>query len=439
MLGAFVNSWKVPELKKRIIYTFLVVAVCRIIANTPVPGIDLQGLSAFFESKKAGAAGGLLGVMDMFSGGALMQFAVGALGVMPYISASIIMQILTPVLPQLEALQREGESGRQTITQYTRYLTLVICLLQGIIIAKTMQSQVVMNGTHILPQGIPFIINTVVVLTAGTMILMWLGEKITERGIGNGVSIIITINIVSRLPQALDSLGQMFTTGSVTLIHIVFLIAIFLGVTAFAVILNQGMRLVPIRHAARATGNASAAAQTTYLPLRVNFSGVMPLIFAGMVIGGLSFIFAKWAPALFAYGSWTYIVVDVILICAFSFFWVGSMFNPMRMADELKRSGAYIPGIRPGKATAEHLDHIMTHITVIAALSLSLLSVIPALMASGIIPGNNQYLAQFFGGSTLLIVVGVTLDIVRQLESQLVAKNYDGFLKKGRIRQSSVN
>lgn len=468
MLRAYFNSIKVPELRKRILFTFGILAICRLAANIPVPGIDPVGLKTLFaELAKSSTGNGVMGMVNIFSGGALQKFAIAALGIMPYISASIIIQLMTPVFPALEKLQREGDSGRQKISQWTRYLTLVICVVQGWMLAAGMENAGSLFGLSsnvnvVINPGFMFRLTTVVIMMAGTMALMWLGEQITERGIGNGISIIITVNIISRFPDAMAKMfGLLMNTepGAMefTWVHLILMIAFFLAVTAGAVALCQGVRQIPIRYAARRAGASSPVGQTTYMPLKVNFSGVMPLIFAGAVFMFVNIFLnylaglgasqdagkfatmvsdaSRWLASFMAYGSNGYMVFFALCIIIFSFFWVANQFNPVRIADDLKRGGAYVPGVRPGQPTAEYIDHTMTYITVVGTLGLVFLALIPVMLSTGFnIPGAA---AQFFGGSSMLIMVGVILDVLRQIEANLVARNYEGFLSKGRLKGRS--
>ncbi len=466
MLRAYFNSIKVPELRKRILFTFGILAVCRLAANIPVPGIDPEGLKALFAAlEKTNAGDGVMNMVNIFSGGALQKFAVAALGIMPYISASIIIQLMTPVFPALEKLQREGDSGRQKLTQWTRYLTLLICAVQGSAVAIGMQNAPSLFGLNnsiqvVSNPGFMFCLTAVVIMTAGTMALMWLGEQITERGIGNGISIIITVNIVSRMPEAFGQMFSLLTAPKApgemefTSIHLVLMIIFFLAVTAGAVLLNQGVRQIPIRYAERRAGASSPVGQTTYMPLKVNFSGVMPLIFAGAVVTFSGF-FLGWLAglghspdagsfttaisslaascmAILNFETVSHMIFMSLCIIVFSFFWVANQFNPVRIADDLKRGGAYVPGIRPGQPTADYIDHTMTYITVIGTLGLVILALIPNFLSGSF--GIPYVAASFFGGSTMLIQVGVVLDVLRQIEANLVARHYDGFLSKGHLK-----
>ncbi|MEI3037813.1 MAG: preprotein translocase subunit SecY [Victivallales bacterium] len=452
MFSAFLNAFRIKELRNKIFFTAGVIVLCRIAANIPCPGVDTKNLKTYFDSFGAdSAAGQFMGMFDLFSGGALQQFAIGALGIMPYISASIIMQLLVPVVPSLEKLSREGEVGRGRINQYTRYLTILICIVQGAMaaVAMTTPSNLGLPSPDpafplVTNPGFGFIAMSVCILTAGTMILVWLGERITEHGIGNGVSIIITINIIERLPQALVGLYEMMVSGATAgggrfrPVHLLILLMLFAVVTALTVILTQGQRRIPIQMAKKIVGSKMTGG-STYIPLKVNFSGVMPIIFAGAILifpgvllRAIPVQSVQRMSAYFNHDTYTYMVCYGILILLFSYFWVANMFNPIQVADNLKKEGAYIPGIRPGKPTSDFLDYSMTRVTFAGALYLLALAVLPMLLYKWFrIPYN---VASFFGGTSLLIIVGVTIDTLSQMESHLVMKNYDGFLKRGRLR-----
>ena len=452
MFSAFLNAFRIKELRNKIFFTAGVIVLCRIAANIPCPGVDTKNLKTYFDSFGAdSAAGQFMGMFDLFSGGALQQFAIGALGIMPYISASIIMQLLVPVVPSLEKLSREGEVGRGRINQYTRYLTILICIVQGAMaaVAMTTPSNLGLPSPDpafplVTNPGFGFIAMSVCILTAGTMILVWLGERITEHGIGNGVSIIITINIIERLPQALVGLYEMMVSGATAgggrfrPVHLLILLMLFAVVTALTVILTQGQRRIPIQMAKKIVGSKMTGG-STYIPLKVNFSGVMPIIFAGAILifpgvllRAIPVQSVQRMSAYFNHDTYTYMVCYGILILLFSYFWVANMFNPIQVADNLKKEGAYIPGIRPGKPTSDFLDYSMTRVTFAGALYLLALAVLPMLLYKWFrIPYN---VASFFGGTSLLIIVGVTIDTLSQMESHLVMKNYDGFPKRGRLR-----
>ncbi len=443
MLSAYANCWKIPELRRKLLFTAGLVALCRLTENIPCPGVNADVLAQLFRKANQGT-GGVLDMFNLFSGGGLEQFAVGALGIMPYISASIIMQLMMPVIPALEKMVREGESGRQRYNQLTRYVTVLICIIQGGIFASAMMrpEALGLQGAErvVMNPGPAFLISTMITLTAGAMFIMWLGEVITERGIGNGASIIITVNIVARLPQSLASLWKLWRAGGeITIIHVLIMVAMFFIVCGATVALTQGQRKIPIRYARRTAGRSGVAAGTTsYLPLRVNYSGVMPIIFAGAILS-LPGMVLRLLPSVnavvgpwFAYGNYRYMLVYAGMILIFSFFWVANQFNPIQIADDLQKRGGYIPGIRPGQPTAEFLDNTMTRITFAGALFLTILALLPMVLARRMnIP---PLIAQFFGGTSLLIIVGVTLDTMRQIETHLLSHHYDGFLKKGHLR-----
>ncbi|MBN2451972.1 MAG: preprotein translocase subunit SecY [Lentisphaeria bacterium] len=442
MLAAYANSWRIPELRKRILFTAGIIALCRLTANIPCPGIDAGALAELFRRGNEGS-GGVLDMFNLFSGGALERFAVGALGIMPYISASIIMQLMMPVIPTLEKMVREGESGRQKFNQITRYVTVVICVIQGAIFATAMmrpEDLQLGGGGVVLNPGPSFVVMSVITLTAGAMFIMWLGEMITERGIGNGASLIITVNIVDRLPRSLQSLWKLWRSGGdITVIHVLILFAMFFLVCGATVAITQGHRKIPVRYARRMAGRTGVSAGTTsYLPLRINYSGVMPIIFAGAILSIPTMVLRVF-PRLnaflgpwFAYGNYRYMLLYSVMILLFSFFWVANQFNPVQIADDLQKRGGYIPGIRPGQPTAEFLDNTMTRITLAGAIFLTLLAIMPMFLYQRFrIP---PLVAQFFGGTSLLIIVGVMLDTMRQVESHLLSRHYDGFLKKGHLR-----
>ncbi len=450
MYSAFFNSFRIPELRQRIIFTFAIIALCRVTSNIPTPGIDPNELKLMFDALAQNAGGGILNMFNIFSGGALQNFAVGALGIMPYISASIIVQLMTPVLGSLEKLAREGASGRQKLNQYTRYLTVLICIIQGSMLAKAMQNPQALglpgNAQPVINPGLPFIVMTVIIITAGSMLIMWLGEQITERGIGNGASLIITVNIISDLPQAIGGMLQLVRAGGsigggqdFTIIHMILLLILFFVVCAATVALTQAQRNVPVKYAKRTGGRQSIAGQTSYMPLRVNFSGVMPIIFASAILM-FPGLLLQWIPytrvrgwgAFFAYGSGWYLGLYAAAIMIFSFFWVANQFNPIQIADDLQKHGGYIPGVRPGQPTAEFLDFSMTRITFFGSVFLIILATLPMLISQNF--GVPQMVAQFLGGTSILITVAVMLDTMRQVESHLLARHYDGFLKKGRLR-----
>ncbi len=450
LLSGYKNCFKIPELKKRILFTCGIIALCRLVSLIPCPGVNPAGLKGLFSSGQG--EGGMLDMLNLFSGGAIEQFAVGALGIMPYISASIILQLMTPVIPQLERMMREGESGQKKYNQYMRYLTVDISVVQGVMYASVMSnpSSVGLKGEAVvLNPGFWFTVMTVITLTAGAMLVMWLGEMITEHGIGNGASLIITVNIVARLPGALQTLWKQFSMGGSTadsdlnLIHILILLVMFFLVTAATVALTLGAYRVPIRYAAKRMQGigGTATAQTSFLPLRVNYSGVMPIIFAGAILSFPLMLmrylpqtwgWVVWLEIHLQYGSTGYLLTYGAMILVFSFFWVANQFNPIKIADDLQKNGGYIPGIRPGQATAEFLGKTMDRITLAGAIFLGALAVLPMLLSRSL--NIQPTIAQFFGGTSLLIIVGVTLETLQQVENYLVARNYEGFMEKGRLR-----
>jgi preprotein translocase subunit SecY len=445
MLSAFVNSVKIPELRQRILFSFGMIFLVRMLAAIPVPGVDAVALREFIAQVRATAGGGFVGLFDLFSGGALENCAVGALGIMPNISASIILQLLTAVIPSLERLAREGDAGRQKIIQYGRYLTVLLCLIQGYAMATALEHPEAIGITRQIVQhpGWGFRILAVMVMTTGTMILMWLGEQITDRGIGNGISLIITISIISRLPRAVQATLNMFTpvdgVAQFTVFHLVGLAVMLFLVIAGVVAVTQAQRKIPVQYAKRVIGRKIYGGQSTYMPLRVNYSGVMPIIFAQAILMFPSKIlsmvrldiFQQMAAAV-NFGTPLYNVLYGVLILFFSYFWVATQFNPIQIADDLKKYGGYVPGIRPGRPTAEFLDRTMTRITLAGAIFLTVIAVLPTVMAQQFrIP---WIVASFFGGTSLLIIVGVMLDTMRQVESHLIMRHYDGFLRKGRLR-----
>jgi len=447
MFSAFLNSWKIPELRKRILFTLGIVVLVRLGANIPCPGVNPAELNKYMADIQQQVGGSIIGLANLLTGGALQQCAVFALGVMPYISASIIMQLLTAVVPSLEKLRQEGETGRAKIIQYSRYMTVGLCVIQGWMLAKAFERPEVLfpgfTGTLVVNPGLPFQLLTVITITSGTVLLMWLGEQITERGIGNGVSIIITIGIVDRLPRAIAQAWQMFFPSGggesqFNILHAILLLVMALAVVAGVIALTQAQRKIPVQYAQRMVGRKMLGGGQTFMPLRINYSGVMPIIFAQAILLFPAKLFSmvqwpvmqKMARAL-TEGEAVYLVLYGLMILFFSYFWVATQFNPLQIADDLKKYGGYVPGIRPGRPTAEHLDHVMTRITLAGAIFLTVIAVIPYILSHNF---RLPYLtASFFGGTSLLITVGVLLDTMRQVESHLIMRHYDGFLRKGRL------
>jgi len=441
MFSAFVNSFKIQELRQRILFTLGIIFLCRLLANIPIAGVDFGLLSEWIASRPSN--GGVMDMLNIFSGGALQRCAVGALGIMPYISASIIIQLSSPVIPHLARLGREGEAGRATITQYTRYLTVLLCLVQGFAMVRTITSGTVLPAGVVRIPEFGFTLLSLMTLTTGTLLMMWLGEQITERGIGNGISMIITANIVSRLPMAVGALIQMFKPIDGVMRHSPFMLAalliMLLLVIAGAIAVTQALQKVPVQYAKRVVGRKVYGGQHTYMPMKVNQAGVMPIILGSMMLTFPPMIFNRlpgtffkpWAAAL-QNGTTLYMVIFGLVILFFSYFWVTIQFNPMEVADNLKKQGGYIPGIRPGKPTAEFLDKLLTRLTLAGAIFLTVIALVPTIISKQFdIP---FIVAQFFGGTSLLIMVGVMLDTMRQIESHLLMRHYDGFLKKGKLK-----
>ena len=430
--GGFGNIFKIPELKKRILYTLGLLIVYRIGVHVPTPGIDAVALASFFAQAK----GTLLGLFDMFSGGALERLSVFALGIMPYISASIILQLLTVTIPHLERLSKEGEQGRKKITQYTRYGTILLSVIQGFGISIGLEQMTSPGGAPvvILP-GWAFRLMTVMTLTAGTAFIMWLGEQITERGIGNGISLIIFAGIVARMPTATGNTFRLLSTGEMGLFIVLILVVLMILVIAFIIYMEQGQRRISVQYAKRVVGRKMYGGQSTHLPLKVNTSGVIPPIFASSIIMFpatlASFIAVPWMQSVASAmrpGNIAYETLYVGFIFFFCYFYTAITFNPADVADNMKKQGGYIPGIRPGKRTADYIDRVLTRITLGGAIYVSAVCVLPSVLMTKF---NVPF---YFGGTALLIVVGVAVDTIQQIESHMLTRHYEGFLKKGGAR-----
>ncbi len=429
MVGSGIgNIFKIPELKKRILYTLALLSVYRIGVHIPTPGIDTAALASFFERAK----GTLLAMFDMFSGGALERLSVFALGIMPYISASIIFQLLTVVIPHLERLSKEGEQGRKKITQYTRYATVFLSIIQGFGIAVGLESMSSPGGAPVvISPGWAFRFMTVITLTAGTAFIMWLGEQITERGIGNGISLIIFSGIVARMPNAVGNTFRLLSTGEINIFLVLILLILMVAVVGAIIFMEQGQRRIPVQYAKRVVGRRMYGGQSTHLPLKINTSGVIPPIFASSIIMFpatiASFIKIPWMQSVanaMMPGSLIYELLFVGFIFFFCYFYTAVTFNPVDVAENMKKHGGFIPGIRPGKRTAEHIDRVLTRITLGGATYVSAVCVLPSVLISKF---NVPF---YFGGTALLIVVGVALDTIAQIESHMLARHYEGFLKK---------
>lgn len=433
MIGSgFQNIFKIPELRRRVLITLALLIVYRLGVQVPVPGIDRIALASFF----AGTKGTLLGMFDMFSGGALENLSIFALGIMPYISASIILQLLTVVFPYLAQLKKEGEQGRKKITQYTRYGTVILSIIQGFAIAVGLQTMTGSNGMPIVMYpGTSFVLMTVISMTAGTAFLMWLGEQITERGIGNGISLIIFTGIVCRMPAAAWNTYKMASTGEISAFLLVGLVVFMVLVIAFIIFMETAQRRITVNYAKRVVGRKMYGGQSSHLPLKINTAGVIPPIFASSLIMFpatiVSFADVSWLQAIanmLRPGNPLYEIIFVALIFFFCFFYTAVQFNPEDVADNMKKSGGFIPGIRPGAKTAEYIDKVLTRLTLGGAIYISAVCVLPSILIAYF---NVPF---YFGGTALLIVVGVGIDTISQMETHMLTRNYEGFMKKGQGR-----
>ena len=427
------NIGKVPELQKRILFTLAMLAVYRVGCAVPVPGVNAAAIADFFARASRGA-GSLFGLLNLFTGGALEQFSVFALGIMPYISASIILQLLTVVIPQLEKLSKEGESGRKRITQYTRYGTVVLSLVQGTILSFSLQGGAFGPDTVIDP-GWRFQALTVLTLTSGTAFIMWLGEQITERGIGNGISLIIFAGIVVRIPGAISTTFRLLEQGELRIPTLLILLALMLLVIAVIIFFEGAQRRIPIQYAKKIVGRKVYGGRSTYFPLRINTAGVIPPIFASSILlfpitiaRFLSPDMAERVTGWFSPTHLLYTLCYVGLIIFFCYFYTAVMINPTDVADNIKKYGGYIPGIRPGRRTADYIDRVLARVTLVGALYIASVCILPTFLISNL---NTPF---YFGGTALLIVVGVAKDTMAQIESHLIMRNYSGFLKGARMK-----
>ncbi|HDN59792.1 MAG: preprotein translocase subunit SecY [Candidatus Neomarinimicrobiota bacterium] len=442
MIRQFQNIFKIPELKRRILYTLGLLTVFRIGAHIPIPGIDTEVLGAAIRN----FSNTLFGLYDLFAGGAFRKATVFALGIMPYISASIILQLLGAVFPYLQKLQREGEEGRKKLTQMSRYLTVLIAGLQAFGISQFLMSPQMSAriGDRVYPvvphPGVGFVLLTMLTLTTGTILLMWLGERITERGIGNGISLIIMVGILARFPNVVVSEITLIKEGVRGVFTEVILLGLMFVIVGFVVLLTQGTRKIPVQYAKRIVGRKVYGGQATHIPLRVNSAGVMPIIFAQAIMFLPSTIatffpnsdFIQGIMRFFSIRSPVYWIIYGVFIVFFTYFYTAIVFNPVEVADNMKKYGGFIPGIRPGKRTAEFIDNVLTRVTLPGSIFLAFIAVFPYILMK--ITNINYDLASFYGGTSLLIVVGVALDTLQQIESHLLMRHYDGFLKTGKIR-----
>lgn len=427
--GSYQSMFRIPELKRRLLFTGMILLIYRLGGHIPAPGINKAALASFFERQ----SGSLMGLYDMFSGGNLSQATIFALGIMPYISASIIFQLLQAVVPYFEKLAKEGESGRKKITQYTRYATVVLAMVQSIGMAAGLEAA----GTGIVSQpGLATKLLIALTLTAGTVFVMWLGEQITERGIGNGISLIIFIGIVARYPSDILNTGQQLASGDMHIIKGLLIVLFMLFVVAGIIAITQGQRKIPVQYAKKIVGRRVYGGANTHIPLKVNTAGVIPIIFAQSIImfpatlGNFfpdSAFFATLSQ-LFTPPHIVYIVIYSAMIILFAYFYTAVILNPVDLADNMKKNSGFIPGVRPGKKTAEYIDRVLTRVTLPGAVFLAVIAILPDLMISFL---NVPFR---FGGTGLLIVVGVALDTLQQIESHLVMRHYDGFMSKGRLR-----
>lgn len=437
MMQSVRSMFKIQELRQRIVFTLFVLFLARVGAHVPLPGIDAKLLAA----AASGMDNTLLGLWDMFAGGAFKKATVFALGIMPYISTSIIITLLGSVFPYFQRLRNEGEAGRRKITQITRYGTVFLAGMQAWAVANYLQRLQSGGQSVVAYPGFSFIFMTIIALVTGTMLLMWLGEQITDRGIGNGISLIITINIISRLPATISNEFTMLRAGARDLLVDIILVVIFVIVVGFVVYLTQGVRKIPVQYAKKVVGRKVYGGQSTHIPLRVNSSGVMPIIFAQTIVFipnslGMLFKDVDWLNrGWFTVDNWPYWLIYSIIIILFAYFYTALSFNPTEVSDNMKKNGGFIPGIRPGKKTAEYLDNIITRITLPGAIMLAVVAILPYVLMKVL---NIDYnLASFFGGTSVIILVGVALDTLQQIESHLISRHYDGFMKKGKIKGRS--
>lgn len=446
MFKALANAFKVPDLRKKIIFSLAIIGVYRIGSFIPTPGVNGAALSQFFENIAKTTGGTLFGIMGMFTGGAIQRMTIFALGIMPAISASIIMQLLTVVIPKLEKLAKEGgEAGRKQINQYSRYLTVVLGTIQSLFISMWLQNPAHFQGVQMVQfPGVHFTLLTIITLTSGTAFIMWLAEQITERGIGNGMSLLITAGIISRIPTALIQLWLLASPFSparrqIQPFTILLMTAIMVGVIVAIITITQGQRKIPVQYAKRIVGRKVYGGQSTYIPLRVNQAGVIPIIFAQSIIlfpatiaGFVPNPAVQTVARSLVRGQFLYTAIYSALIIFFAYFYTAITLNPVDLADNMKKYGGFVPGIRPGRPTAEFFDYVMTRITLPGAIFLAVIAVLPDMIGGWL---NIPYLvASFFGGTGLLIIVGVMLDTMRQIESQLLMRHYEGFMKKGKLK-----
>ncbi len=420
------NMARIPELRKRLLFTLLIIAVYRLGVHIPTPGIDTAAIKQFFDQQK----GTLLEVFNLFSGGALQRFSIFALGTMPYVSSSIIMQLLTVVFPSLEKLQKEGEMGRRKINQYSRYLTVILSVFQGFGIASFLEHQGGISGSSlVLHPGLWFKLQTMITLTAGTILIMWLGEQISDRGIGNGISMIIFAGIVAGFPHAIGNTVELFKANQIGLLMLLGMILLMFLVIYFIIFFEQAQRRIPVQYAKRVVGRKMFQGQSTYLPLKINMAGVIPPIFASSLLTFpatlASFSNVPWLQNIsqqLSYGGWIYNTLEVVLIIFFCYFYTAVQFNPTDVAENMKKFGGYVPGIRPGKNTSDYIEKVLERLTLVGAIYISAVCILPIFLQ------QKAGVSFYFGGTSLLIVVGVALDTMAQIEGHLMNHHYEGFL-----------
>jgi len=460
MISAFANTWKVAELRERILFTLLMIVIIRLGVHVALPGVDTTSISRMMEDTSAARGGqGIVGAMvGMFSGGGLQQLGIFALGIMPYISASILTQLMTAVVPKVARLSKE-DGGRQKINQYTRFITILIALVQGYLLVAAFRGNDAALLTNIPgfqnynpdihglivpdPGFFTFVIPALISIIAGTLLLMWIGDQMTEAGIGNGTSIIITVNIISAFPGAISLAWSQFVlqdSGGAGALKMVAMVAFFLLVIAAVIAITEAQRRIAVSYAKRMVGRKQMGGQTQYLPLKINYAGVMPIIFASALLSlpvffvrlipGIDGASVDWWTTFMSPYSWFYYFISTLMIFGFAFFWVATMFQPKQIAEDLKRNGGYIPGVRPGEPTSKFLDFTMSRLTFAGAIFLAIVFILPAIFSTAAnVPGLA---AQFLGGTSLLIMVGVLLDVMRQVETHLLSQQYDGFFKSGK-------
>lgn len=444
MLTQFANIFRVPELRKRLLFTLGLLFVYRVGGFIPTPGVDGAQLALFFQDLTRRQGNTLFGLMNMFTGGAMDRCTIFALGIMPNVSASIIIQLLTAVIPYLEKLAKEGQTGMRKINQLTRYFTVILAVFQAYFISIWLSKSDFGGRIIVAAPGLSFTIITMITLAAGTTFIMWLGEQITERGIGNGISLLITVGIISRLPSALNFTYATFFGKEIgikrhPIVLIIMFVILFISV-ASVIQLTMGQRKIPVQYAKRVVGRKVYGGQSTYIPLKVNFGGVIPIIFASSLllfpatIGGFipGNTFLHRIGMMLSTGTMLYNLFYVLLIVFFCYFWTATQFNPIQWAEDMKRNGAFVPGVRPGQATAEYFDYSMTRVTLSGAVFLALIAVFPSIIGKWF--DLPYVVTEFFGGTALLIVVGVMLDTIRQIESHLTMRHYEGFMRKGKFR-----